>query len=236
MLNQYLQMCQLLLKDPKEERFNIFDLQVFVNQARGQVAIESGCIQNYATMTVDDTSQQWPFTGIVLAPGTTGVAGVLNVEMITFQIAGGARRVTTREWPFFNDEVLNNPAPVATWPYIWAQYGRGVAGVLFFNVLDGQYNLNLDTTCYPLPLTSNSSPDAIPFPWTDAVPYYAAYLALLTAQQPEAADAMFKLYELFTERGTRFSTSSVLPEQFSHTPDPFSVNRLGVTMSRGTNA
>lgn len=230
MLNAYTQQTQLLLKDPKMERFNLFDLRGYVNTARGQVALEGECIRVYSTLTLSTTAQQYPFSAVSFPAGTQGVAGVMNVRMATFQIAGGAKRITSREWEYFNEFVLNNPVPVAGPPTEWAQYGQGAAGSLFVNLPDFAYILNLDTVGYPLPLNSDTDFEAIPYAWTDAVPYYAAYVALLTAQQADAAAGMFKLYEMFVGRARQFATPSVLPHQYEQTPDPMMTNRLGVTM------
>lgn len=230
MLNFYTQQTQLLLKDPKMERFNLFDLRSYVNIARGQVALEGQCVRNYATLAISDTAQQYPFSSIVLATGTAGVAGVMNVRMVSYQIGGGQLIVTPREWEYFNNSVLNNAAPESGPPFMWAQYGQGAQGSLWFNLSDQDYTLNLDTVCYPLPLNSDSDPEAIPYAWTDAIPYYAAYVAYLTAQQEDAATAMFKLYQMFASRARGFATPSVLPHQYEQTPDPVMANRLGVTM------
>jgi hypothetical protein len=236
MLNYYTQQTQLLLKDPKMERFNLFDLRSYVNTARGQVALEGECIRIYSTLTLAIGTQQYPFSAIVFPAGALGVAGVMNVRMATYQIAGGAKRITTREWEYFNEFVLNNPVPNPGPPVEWAQYGQGAAGSLFFNLPDFGYTLNLDTVGYPLPLASDTDPEALPYAWTDAVPYYAAYVGLLTAQQADAAAGMYKLYELFAGRARQFATPSVLPHQYQQTPDPTMAGRLGVTMQRGAAA
>lgn len=232
MLFAYRQQVQRLLRDTIQARFNPSDLDSYINTARGQVALEGECIRNYASLTLAIGAQQYPFSSIVLATGTSGVAGVMNVRMATYQAAGGARRITSREWEYFNEFVLNNPVPVPGEPYEWAQYGQGAAGTLFFPLPDAYYFVNLDTVCYPLPLATDADPEAVPYAWTDAVPYYAAYVALLTAQQADAAAAMLKLYQTFAARARGFAVPSVLPHQYQQAPDPMAANRLGVTMPR----
>ncbi len=41
MLNAYLQQTQRLLNDPKEEKYNLFDLKTYVNSARGRVSVSA---------------------------------------------------------------------------------------------------------------------------------------------------------------------------------------------------
>lgn len=232
MLTQYQQTTQLLLKDPKMERFNLFDLTSYINTARGQLAIEAECIRVYGSLIIGSATQQYPFSAITFPIGTQGVAGVMNVRMVTYQVASGQSRVTAREWEYFNDFVLNNPTPEPGPPQIWAQYGQGGNGTLFFNWPDIGYTLNVDAVCFPSPLATDADPEAIPYAWTDAVPYYAAYMALLTEQQAEAAAGAFKLYQTFVARARGAATPSVLPGQYAQGPDPMMANRLGVSPTK----
>lgn len=230
-LNAYLQRVRLLLADANFTRYNDFDIASFCNSARGQIAGEAECIRVYATLAVSSVAQQYAFTTISLG-GAAGVAGVLNVRMASFSLPGATGQIalTPREWEFFNSFVLSQPAPTAGQPSIWAQFGQGVNGTLFVNLLDTAYTLALDTVCYPSDLTTNSDAEAIPYLWTDAIPYYAAYLAMLTAQNMAGADAMYKLYQVFVARARGFATPSVLPHQYEQAPSPTTPNQLGVTM------
>jgi hypothetical protein len=235
MLFDYQKRTQLLLHDPKIERFNIFDLASYINTARRQVAGEGECVRNYATLPVGPPAQQYPFSSIVLGTPATGILEVLNIRMATWQVAMGAKRMTTRAWEFFNEYVLNNPVPVAGPPAIWAQYGQGALGSIFINLPDTTYTLNLDTVCLPIPLALDTDPEAIPFPWTDAVPYYAAYVALLTAGNMDGAQGMFQQYTMFANRARQFSTPSVVPHQYLQGPDIVLPNRLGVHPAQQRN-
>jgi hypothetical protein len=48
-----------------------------------------------------------------------------------------------------------------------------------------------DTICSPVALVNDGTPEAIPYPFTDAVKYHATYLALLEAQRKDDAEGMF---------------------------------------------
>lgn len=228
MLTQYQQTTQLLLKDPKMERFNLSDLTSYINTARGQIAGEAECIRANGTLAVLANVQYYPFTQITFPGAPGGIAGALNVRMINFYVAGGQKSLVAREWEWFNQFVMANPVPVPAPPRVWAQYGQGVAGSIFINLPDYPYTLQLDTVCYPSPLAINTDPEAIPYLWTDAVPYFAAYMALLTEQDQDNAQKMFQLYRTFVDRARRAATPSVLPGQYESGPDPMMQNRLGV--------
>ncbi len=232
MLTSYLQTTRRILKDVTFTKFIDGDLEDWINIGRGQLAGESECVRVYGALTLAPPAQQYSFSSITLPAGTVGVKGVLNVRMITYTIPGtdplGAVLVTPREWEFFNTFVLAQGVPIAGPPDTWAQFGQGANGSIFVNAPDLPYVLNLDTVVLPSDLHNDTDVEAIPPLWTDAVPYYAAYLAMLTNHE-EGADNMLKLYELFTSRARQFATPSVLSGQYSQAPDPMMASRLGVT-------
>lgn len=233
MLNQYLQTARrLLLNDQTFARVNDFDLRDWIGVARNQVAGEDEAIRVYSTLAINNPAQQYPFSSIAFPAGTAGVGPVQAVRDITYQIAGGAKRVYSREWEWFNRFILANPAPVPAQPKYWCQYGQGTQGTIFVNLPDMPYTLNLDTVCLPLPLTSDSDPEALPGLWTDAVPYFAAYMGFLQFGDKDNADHMMQLYETFVQRARAAATPSELPHQFAGTPDQTIGNKLGIQQRR----
>ncbi len=236
-LNDYLKDTQLLLNDPKEERFNLFDLRTYVNMARGQAAGEGECVRVYATLAVNEVTNVYPFSNIALPSFAVGVGGFTNIRMVTYNVGTGATRVTAREWEWFNNFVLSSARPSISPPTHWAQYGQGTLGSLFLNYLDGPYTLNLDTVCFPSPLIVDTDADVIPYYWTDSVPYYAAYLALLPREGMEQkADHMLQLYKASVQRARQFATPSVLPGQYSQATDPTLIAKLGLRQSASKTA
>ena len=84
---------------------------------------------------------------------------------------------------------------VITEPGWWAQYGAGPAGALFLAPIPSQAcPMDVDLTLVPAPLLSDDSPEPIPYPWCDAVPYWAATLALMAQQRAKDAEAMSLLF------------------------------------------
>jgi hypothetical protein len=237
MLFVYRQQVQRLLNDLVVARFNPGDLDFYINTARGQIAGEAECIRVYGNLAVTAPTQQYPFSAITFPAGTVGVRGVINVRMMTFSLLGatGAVLVTPREWEYFNTFFLSQNVPQAGVPSTWSQFGQGVNGTIFINLPDTNYALNLDTVCYPSSLNTDADPEAIPYLWTDAVPYFAAYLALLTAKDGQGADNMMKLYQQFVMRARAFATPSVLSGQYEQAPDPMMSGRLGVQPMRAGN-
>jgi hypothetical protein len=54
--------------------------------------------------------------------------------------------------------------------------------------------IEVDLTLIPAPLLSDDDIEPIPYPWSDAVPYWAATLLLLAQQRSEDAKAMALLF------------------------------------------
>jgi hypothetical protein len=61
-------------------------------------------------------------------------------------------------------------------------------------------------------LASDATIEAIPYPWTEAVPFYAAWLALMTVQRQADADKMMVRYMELMSRARQETTPTFLPE------------------------
>jgi hypothetical protein len=238
MLTDYQQRVRILLNDSTFARWNDDDFRRWINEARGQIAGEAECIVNYASLTLVSSPApqlEYPFSDIVIA-GTppTGIAGVLNVRKAgwSFPPDTSVQRMTPREWEWFQNYVLPITPPTAGQPKYWALFGQGAAGTIWVNPPDGPYVLRLDTVCYPSSLMTDADPEALPYQWTDAVPYYAAYLGYVQAQDIDRARAMMQLYQHYMQRARGTATPSVLPHQYRQAPDPMMTNRLGLPIPR----
>ena len=101
-------------------------------------------------------------------------------------------------------------------PGIAAQYGQGVSGSLYlYPVPNAPYTMEWDCTCLPAVLASDTDVEMLPYPWTDAVPYFAAYLCYNGAGRNADADRMWQLYDRFGKRGRAFSQRSLTVNPYS---------------------
>lgn len=238
MLTTYLTQTRRLLQFPSGSNslYTDSDLTDYVNSARGQLAGESESIRFQATLVLVAGQRVYDFSSISLA-GAIGVQGVINVRQILRAIGTGYTWMRSRPFEWFTVFKLNNPNPTPAAPNTWAQFGQGVNGSIYVDpVPDINYTASLDTVCYPVAMANDTTPEAIPYLWTDAVPYFAAYLALLTAQSAaRQADAnrMFQRYQEFASRARQFSTPSVLPGINPQTANPVRANQLGMQPARG---
>lgn len=245
MLSAYLQRTQALLSDLKQELYTFGLLTSFVNTARGQLAGESECIRVNGLISTVIGSRSYNFSDINVAAGSfTGVGGVIHVRSVrylvtgTLSVNGAYKRINPRPWEWFELYHLNNPVPPSGVPTTWSQYAQGSAGTSTGSTATGSffvdplpdlpYTLVCDCVCYPFALTDDSSTEAIPYLWTDAVPYFTAYLAYQYAQKMEAASRMLELYNEFSQRARRFSNPAVNRYMYQQAPDLPSYNKLGI--------
>lgn len=255
MLAQYELQTQRLLQNPKAPTalYVLSDIDSWINIARGQLAGEAECIRVIGTIPTVIGQRAYNFSAINLGtPSATGVQGVIHVRRISYSVGSGQRWFTPRSWEWFDLYHLNNVVPQNGPPTDWSQYGQGSAGLGSITgegtgVLssgsfyldpppDAVYQLNCDCVCYPITLAADTDPEAIPYLWTDAVPFFAAYYALLSNQtNARVADAerMFNYYSTFLERARTFSNPSVNRSMYQQSKDPTQVAKLGLTQKQG---
>lgn len=216
MLYDYQQQVQQIISDEISAVVNPFDLTLYINRARGQVATSSGCLRQLQTLTLTAGQNSFPLSSITLTAPFSGV--VYINEMASASSAGQQYvRMETRPFPWFFTYYLANGLAVANAvPNIWAQLSIGTTGVIYFSPAALANNVFLmDCVCTPSPLTNDGESEPLPYPYTDAVPYYASYLAFLNMKNAQAAQGMYALYQLFMKNAASQSVPTVLPNIFS---------------------
>lgn len=229
MLNTYLTATQNLLQNPTSPTplYDPATLTTYINTARGQLAGESQCIRFMGTVPLEANQQVYPFSSVVFA-GDPPVLGPINVRTIWLRFDSGLVWVAPEAFEEFSLYELNVQTPATGSPTRWAQYGQGVFGSIYLAPVPlAVGTAQADCVCYPIPLVDDTTAEAIPYLWTDAVPYFAAYLALLSAQtgaRTADADKMLQRYSQFVERARRASTSAVVPWLYEQTAVPGGLN------------
>lgn len=223
------------------------DITGWINQARAQLSGEAECIRKLGTLSTTIDQRAYNFSAInVGVPATTGIRGPINVRQVFYTVGEGLQFIYPRNWEWFVLYNMNTPVPVAGVPSTWAQYGQGSAGSSTQSDASGSiyidpppdiaYDLTLDCTCYPIDLIDNTTIEAIPWPWTDAVPFLAAYYALLSSQtSARTADAerYFNYYSMYVERARKAANPSVNRFLYQQSPDPTQMNKLGLNPKAG---
>jgi hypothetical protein len=248
LLTAYLNQTRSLLQLPGANSTSLYsdaDLTRWINIARGQVAGEGACIRVNGSIPTAVGQEAYPFSAIgVGVPATTGVQGVIRIDSIHCNAGSGQLWMTPRPWSWFSLYNRNNAAPVQGVPTEWSQFGQGAApsgvantsvngGSFYLSLVpDDIYSLSCNSVCYPIPLVDDTTVEALPYFWTDAVPFFAAYFALMSAQtNARMADAatMYKgHYNEFMDRARKQSNPDVNNWIYSQAGDPAQAVKLGI--------
>jgi hypothetical protein len=203
MLNQYVTETQELLNDQLGQFFKLPMVTRYVNKSRRRIAGVSGCIRCVPPGTQTHPQQEvYPFSDwISLCQGIIpGVDSILACRSLAVAIGPGGWKPLWRRivWTDFQSRFrIYNGTFFGTIsePGWYAQYGAGPLGALFLAPIPSMSTpMEVDLTLIPAPLLSDDDPEIIPYPWSDAVPYWAATLLLLAQQRREDASAMAMLF------------------------------------------
>ena len=118
------------------------------------------------------------------------------------------------------------------WQYVpacGAQFGQGVSGSMFFYPIASQsYQCEWDCACLPSDLIDNNSVEAIPAPWTEAVPYWAASMAYEELQNLNASSYYFKKFDTLIQRFSDYSRVGRAVNPYGRYAAPFILGATGL--------
>jgi hypothetical protein len=223
-LDAYISALQVLVHDQAGLAFPPTVLTGFINEARQQTALEGECIRGLGLLQTTPTTQFYPCSAVAPPPNPAGVFALATPKSIAYnpgivQPSGASPQVTLekRNWDWFNFYWLGLAAPPPGPPRAWCPLNQGapflpqggdasgnfspVAGGSFYlNPMNMSYTVLVDGVWLPQNLTTETDPEAIPGPWTNAVPIYALYLAFLDARLTQLADDAMQKFELMMAR------------------------------------
>jgi hypothetical protein len=220
-LTDYQAQTQNLLNDAGSQVFRIETLTNYINRARRRIAAGSGCVRIIPEGVKTQAGQErydfkdWT-ANVQVYPGVREILAVRTLA-IAIGPGSGAWKPVWNRVPFSDFQArfrIWNGAWVGTisYPGFYAQYGFGIGGSLYLAPIPSQVQpMELDCTCMPFPLMTDNDPEALVYPWTDAVPYFAAYLAMLQQQRIQDADAIRKIFEAELP----FAASVALPQSIT---------------------
>jgi len=195
---------QNLLNDTGGQFFTLPTLTNYINRARRRIAMASGCIRVLPAGVQTQINQEvYPFnawTSLVQAvPGVREILAVRSLAIAIGETPGAWKPVWNRiPWTDFQARFrIWNGAWIGTisYPGYYAQYGFGVGGSIYLAPIPSQQQpMEVDCSCMPFPLQTDNDAEAIPLPWSDAVPYMAAFFCLLQQQRLQDAAAMLQLF------------------------------------------
>jgi hypothetical protein len=183
---------QITQIDPVVGGAGYFQPTVTITDSTGTGAEASAIVRQINLL--NQGQEKYNFSDIDLSgnPGCKSVYAVRGLSIIysgyrySLEYMAWTRYQTIRAYPYQYSYV----------PAIYSQYGQGANGTFFCYPLPSQsLQAELDCQVLPADLIDDLSPEAIPEPWTDAVPYMAAHLAFLELGNFNMAKAYLDLYE-----------------------------------------
>lgn len=189
------------------------------------VITDSAGVNGAITATVDNSAstvanqEVYKFSTLnTLAALTSGVSKVCGIFSIASQWGAGATykpMLNPMIWSEFQAyrRVWSNQ--YVNFPANWSTYGQGINGSFYlFPIPSAQMAMDIDTWCIPIDLVDDTTAEAIPVPWTDCVPYYAASLAYDNAQRKDDAKRMYEEFQRFMRRARAFTEAPFVPDYY----------------------
>jgi hypothetical protein len=202
--------------------------QHYINKARGQCAAQGDNLPGYGTLAVSQASNQYPFASITF-PASAGIKSAIAIETVNWLTPqGGQLPVNPIEWARYNRYELAHRTPVRTSPRVWSELQQGDLGTMFLNPLDNAYTLAIRARCIPVDLVDDNTPDAIPYGWSDAVPFLAAWYCYMSLQRQADADKMLERYQGMMQVGRGGAVPDTQAGVFNGSPDIYMAGRLGM--------
>ena len=185
-----------------------FQPQIAITDSTGPGTGATASLTLSPINTLNIGQEVYPFSNIYLGnwPGVDSVHAIKSASVIYSNYrymlpmyAFSTYQAQIRQYPFQYQYV----------PSFCSQYGQGAGGSFYAYPLPSQtYQWEFDCFCLPQDMTlDNGIPEAIPQPWTDAVPYFAAHLAMLELQNFNGA----KMYEVLFDKMTLGYSSYARP-------------------------
>lgn len=219
-LAAYLTDTELLLHDFNLQFYGSpLSLTNLINKARLRIASESQCIRilipKTSAFTVANQELYQFSTFNTFAQATAGVDKIQGILSIALNQGTITPVLGQRAFQEVQAYMRAYNTSYTSYPYYWAQYSFGANGSFYlWPVPSGVYGMDIDAYCLPLALTSDADTEAIPYPWTEAIPFYAAYWALMYAQRKEDANEMKKEYDMRIMEARAYSSGPFIPSMY----------------------
>lgn len=217
MLQQYVVDTRNLLNDQQGQFFPETTLTTYINRSRRRIAAASGCLRVIpAGVQTAPNKEVYQFSAwnALVQKQMPGVRSILACRSLAVSIGGkwelqedGTWSITGGAWkPLWRRIVWTDFQArfriygrtffgTISEPGWWSQFNEGPIGCLYLAPIPGQaLPMEVDLTCIPENLQTDKDPELIPYPWQDAVSYWAGVLALMQQQRTADAQALAQVF------------------------------------------
>lgn len=133
----------------------------------------------------------YPFSSVDLT-AFPGVKSIYWVRRASIIFSNWRYSVRMYSFTTYNAQIRTFPFQFQYVPYFGTQYGKGSDAKFFlYPQPSQQYQMEWDSYCLPSDLIDDTSPEALPEPFTEGVPWLMAHYGMIELQNYNAA-AFFK--------------------------------------------
>jgi len=120
-----------------------------------------------------------------------GVGAIYMVKSVSLIYANYRYSLPCYSFSVYQAMIRQYPFQYQYVPSVCCQRGQGTGGSFMLYPLPSQvYQMEFDAFCLPTDLQTDEDVEALPLPWTEAIPYFAAYLSFLEIQNFNSARLM----------------------------------------------
>lgn len=178
----------------------------------GTGATASPVLQSYMSTVAGQEVYLYSTASTILQSQVPGAGQVFAVQTVAVSWGASKPVLQYAPWSAFQAYVRSLNIVSQNYPRLWSQYAQGVNGSVYLYPVPAQAaQMEWDCYCTPADLTSDASVDLIPYPWTEAVPYYACYQAYLNAQRRDDAQQMLADYQRYVVQGRTGTSPAIVP-------------------------
>ena len=186
LLSDYILQTQRLLHDASANYWSTSELTDYINAARNRVTADTGCNRVLQTVNLTAATETFAYSSLP--------SGVRTIDVLNITVLWGTQRVPMSYMPYteFNLK-MRAWQSFQSRPIAFTVYGGST--VYVGPVPDQTYVSEWDTVVVPAALINTIDQDTIAFPYTEPIPYYAAYLAKEKEGSQAEADRFLQSYE-----------------------------------------
>ena len=123
-----------------------------------------------------------------------GVKEVMAIRSVSIIYANYRYSLPMYSFSTYQAYIRQYPSQYNYVPTMCSQFGQGASGSLYLYPIASQpYQIEIDCVGWPIDLLTDQDYEAIPDPWTQAVPFLATHYAYLSLQNFNAAEYYRKM-------------------------------------------
>ena len=184
-----------------------------VTDVSGSGANITLAIASVWTANVNQETYNFTDATTVVTANTPGYSSVFAVQDITVSWGSFKPQLSKMPWSAFQAYFRAINTGMSNTPSYWAQIGRGTNSVAYlYPIPSQQAEMQWDCYCLPIDLVNDSTVEALPLPWTEAVKWYAAYRAYMAAQRQPDAQSMLGEYARKLQSYSGVTSPAVVPQ------------------------